>query len=101
MGKGLGLDEAGLRSTFDKLDFFEKRLLSYSQFCAGCISSDGYLNEDKIKSTFRIWDLDRDGVISAKDFSSFLGNEFPHYKDTKFFQAALQEVKAIPSVVLL
>lgn len=97
-GKSLGLDESSLKTTFDKLDFFEKRSLSYCQFSAGCISSDGYLNEDKIKSTFRIWDLDKDGVISLKDFSSFLGNEFPHYKDTKYFLALLQEVKAIASV---
>ena len=96
----MGLEEASLKATFDKLDFFDKRALSYSQFSAGCISSDGFLNEDKIKSTFNIWDLDKDGVISTKDFGSFLGNEFPQYKDSKFFLALLQEVKAIPSVGL-
>lgn len=98
VGKSLGLEEAGLKTTFDKLDFFDKRALAYSQFCAGCISSEGYLNEDKLKSIFKVWDLDRDGVISVKDFSTFLGNEFPQYKETKFFLAILQEIKAIPSV---
>lgn len=99
-GRSLGLEEAALKATFDKLDIFERRALTYYQFCSACLSAEGLLTEDKLKAVFKVWDLDKDGRISAEDFVAFLGNEFPQYRETKFFGQVVEEVKAIPSLDL-
>lgn len=87
-----------MKDTFAKLDFSDKKCLTYSQFTAGYIQNSGVLNENKIKSAFRVWDIDQDGVVSAKDFQSFVEWELPMLKDTHFFQLCLNEVKANPDV---
>lgn len=92
------MDEGILKDIFLRMDVLEKKHISYTQFTAACISSDGLLSEDKLKAAFSLWDIDRDGVISFKDLETFLSNDFPTLRDTKFFQELLEEVKGIPQV---
>lgn len=89
-----------MKEIFVKLDYNEKKSLSYTQFIAGYIQTDSILNEDKVKSAFRIWDLDNDGVISPKEFQCFIENEFPMLKESKFLNTCIEEIKSIPEVSL-
>lgn len=94
-----GFDEPALKNIFSQLDYLEKKSLTYSEFIAGYILSPGVLSEDKIKASFRVWDIDKDGIVSPDDFKNFVEWELPMLKDSKFFLACLQEVKADPSVI--
>jgi len=100
VGKANGLEELLMKDLFVKLDFADKKAISYSQFVAATIQSDGLLTEDKIKAAFRVWDLDKDGVISPQDFDSFGRNEMPIFKDSKLFVACLEEIKSSPPLNL-
>ena len=91
--------ENELVEVFSKLDFYQKSSISYSQFTAGCIHREkGVITEEKIRAVFDIWDVDRDGRISASDLSSIVHIQYPLLKDTRFFLSLVQTVESIPMV---
>lgn len=91
----LGFKEEELEKIFLELDIHKQKKIPYTHFIASCMISPSYIKDDRIYSIFRIWDFDRNGVISYEDLCNFLNFEYPGFSSSEFGKELLVEFKAL------
>jgi calcium-dependent protein kinase len=75
-----------LNSYVQAMDLNNSNKIEYTQFVAGIINSQVYLNQQKLVQTFQILDSNSNGHISVDDLQKIIGNH------SKKAQAFLQEI---------
>jgi Ca2+-binding EF-hand superfamily protein len=80
-----------MQDTLNQLNIFGQKNLKYSQFVACCINAENFLKDDKIFVVFKLWDMDRDGILKKHDIEAFMSSEFPTFYNTKFGQSFIAE----------
>ena len=74
--EALDIPETVSEKLFKKIDIFENKVVSYTNFIASIYPLKKFLTEDKFIQMFTLMDLNRDGKICLKDLQSFLKIQF-------------------------
>ncbi len=64
-----------LGKIFDGLDFDKNGKITYTEFISALISKEIYLNEDKLRQAFKLFDQDGDGEITFTELRNIIGKE--------------------------
>jgi calcium-dependent protein kinase len=75
----------------NEVDLDRSGTIDYNEFVMAATNRQNILNKEKLEATFRMFDKDGSGSISAEEIRSFLGNSFT---DQKSMDAIIKEVDA-------
>lgn len=83
-GTEVGFAPEELSLCFKELDMTGRGTLGYTQFVASCMLTKEYIKDDIVYMVFRIWDVDRDGLLSLDDFTTFIQGEYPGFLESSY-----------------
>jgi calcium-dependent protein kinase len=75
----------------NEVDIDRSGTIDYNEFVMAATNRQNILNKEKLEATFKMFDKDGSGSISAEEIRSFLGNSFT---DQKSLDAIIKEVDA-------
>lgn len=81
--EALDIPEAVAEKLFKKIDIFETKVVSYTNFIAAIFPLKKFLTEDKFIQIFTLMDINRDGRLCLKDLQNFLKIQFKYRKNVK------------------
>jgi calcium-dependent protein kinase len=73
----------------NEVDIDRSGTIDYNEFVMAATNRQNILNKEKLEATFKMFDKDGSGSISAEEIRSFLGNSFT---DQKSLDAIIKEV---------
>jgi calcium-dependent protein kinase len=73
----------------NEVDIDRSGTIDYNEFVMAATNRQNILNKEKLEATFKMFDKDGSGSISAEEIRSFLGNSFT---DQKSLNAIIKEV---------
>jgi calcium-dependent protein kinase len=73
----------------NEVDIDRSGTIDYNEFVMAATNRHNILNKEKLEATFKMFDKDGSGSISAEEIRSFLGNSFT---DQKSLDAIIKEV---------
>lgn len=65
-----------IESVFKQLDADKNGSINYTEFIAATMNQSIYLKEEKLYQTFKMFDKNNDGFISADEIKAVLGSKF-------------------------
>ena len=87
--EALDIPEAVAERLFKKIDIFDSKMISYTNFICCIYPMKKILTEERFNQIFTLMDLDRNGKLDIKDVQAFLKIQFkyrdninPKYKST-------------------
>jgi len=69
-------DDAKLQSIFGALDTSQNEEIMYTEFLAAMVSTRIKMHDDLLETTFRRFDVNNNGLITASDLKEVLGDSF-------------------------
>jgi calcium-dependent protein kinase len=73
----------------NEVDIDKSGTIDYNEFLLAATNRQNIVNKEKLEATFRMFDKDGSGSISAEEIRGFLGNNFT---DQKALDAIIKEV---------
>ena len=78
--EALDIPEAVAEKLFKKIDIYETKMISYTNFITSIYPMKKILTEERFSQMFTLMDLDRNGKLDIKDIQGFLKIQFK-YRD--------------------
>ena len=78
--EALDIPETVAEKLFKKIDIFDCKMISYTNFIVSIYPLKKFLTEDKFIQIFTLMDLNRDGKLCLKDIQNFLKIQFKYRK---------------------
>ena len=76
--KVLGVESDSSKELFVKMDLFENKKISYSQFISSSIPYTKFFNKKRLIVFFNLSDINRDKKLCVSDLKNFLKIQFQH-----------------------
>ena len=70
--KNNGIKENEIKDLFNSLDTDKNGKIDYTEFIASCLQKKTYLNNERLKEAFSVFDKDNNGVITKDEIMSVL-----------------------------
>lgn len=62
------------KKIMEKLDFNNNGTIDYSEFLIAHLDANKFINDDRLKEVFDLFDIDQSGTITADEIKKVLGH---------------------------
>lgn len=73
VGNNKGFIMDNVEQIFKSIDTDNNGSIEYTEFITACLDKNTYLQEEKLKEAFNLFDIDKDGIINSEEIGKILG----------------------------